>query len=74
MNKYILGDVVRLKKGHPCGENEWKILRLGVDIKLECLGCHKQIWLKRTEFNRRIRKIKNKEGKFVSIVHYGEEE
>ena len=66
---YELNDEVTLKKGHPCGENRWKILRMGVDMKLECLGCGKQVWLARMEFERRVRKIKVGE-KWIAIVHH----
>ena len=72
--KYKVGDIITLKKGHPCGENKWKILRTGADIKLQCLGCDKIVWLTRLEFNKRIRKIQDKNGKFVSIVHYEPED
>ncbi|NLW52334.1 MAG: DUF951 domain-containing protein [Tissierellia bacterium] len=74
MAKYKLNDIVTLKKGHPCGENKWEILRTGVDIKVKCLGCDKQIWLTRIEFEKRLRKIQNEKGKFVSIVNYESEE
>lgn len=67
--KYKIGDVITLKKGHPCGENKWEIMRTGAEIKLKCLGCDKQIWLSRVDFNKRIRKIEYN-GKFISIVHY----
>ncbi|MFA5577252.1 MAG: DUF951 domain-containing protein [Tissierellaceae bacterium] len=69
MLKYEMGDTVALKKGHPCGENKWEILRTGADIKLECLGCHRQIWLTRMEFEKRVRKILVKD-KWISIVNY----
>ena len=72
--KYKVNDIVTLKKGHPCGENKWEILRTGADIKLKCLGCDKIVWLTRIEFNKRIRKIQDKNGKFVSIVHYEPED
>lgn len=72
--KYKVNDIVTLKKGHPCGENKWEILRTGADIKLKCLGCDKIVWLTRLEFNKRIRKIQDKNGKFVSIVHYESED
>ncbi len=65
---YEVGDVVTLKKGHPCGENKWEILRTGVDIKLKCLGCERVIWLTRIEFEKRVRKIEV-DGKFISIIH-----
>ena len=72
--KYKVNDIVTLKKGHPCGENKWEILRTGADIKLKCLGGDKIVWLTRLEFNKRIRKIQDKNGKFVSIVHYEPED
>ncbi len=65
---YEVGDVVTLKKGHPCGENKWEILRTGLDIKLKCLGCERVIWLTRIEFEKRVRKIEV-DGKFISIIH-----
>lgn len=71
--KYKEGDVITLKKGHPCGENKWEILRTGADIKLKCLGCDREIWIKRLDFNKKIRKIKDGD-KFISIVHYHPEE
>lgn len=53
----------------------WEILRTGADIKLRCLGCDKLVWLKRIDFNKRIRKIKDvSQDKFVSIVNYEREE
>lgn len=67
--KYDTGDIVTLKKGHPCGENKWEILRTGVDIKLKCLGCDRQIWLPRMEFERRVRRILVDE-KWISIIHH----
>ena len=66
---YQLGDSVTLKKGHPCGENKWEILRTGVDIKLNCLGCNRQIWLTRIEFEKRVRKILVAD-KWIAIVHH----
>ncbi len=50
-----LGDVVRLKKPHPCGVNEWEIVRLGADIGLRCQGCDRKVMLVRSEFDRRFR-------------------
>ena len=74
MKKYKVGDIISLKKGHPCGENKWLVERLGADIKIKCLGCEKNIWLKRIEFDKKIRKIQDKNGKMVSIVNYNPEE
>ena len=69
MLKYDLGDIVALKKPHPCGENKCEIVRKGVDIKLRCLGCDRLIWLTRIEFEKRVRKILV-DDKWISIVHY----
>lgn len=66
---YEVDDIVTLKKGHPCGENKWKILRTGIDVKLECLGCARSIWMTRMEFEKRVRKIQE-DDKMVAIVHH----
>lgn len=50
-----LGDVVRLKKPHPCGANEWEVTRLGMEIGLTCRGCGRKVRLLRAEFDRRFR-------------------
>lgn len=50
-----LGDVIRLRKVHPCGSYEWKITRLGADIGLECLGCQRRVMLSRRKLARRLK-------------------
>ena len=45
--EYEVGDIVRLKKQHPCGSSEWEILRVGADFRLKCLGCGHQIMIAR---------------------------
>ena len=70
---YDVSDVVSLKKGHPCGENQWEILRTGADIKLQCKGCDRQVWLTRIEFDKRIRKILV-DDKWISIIHHKPDE
>lgn len=55
--KYNIGDVVQLKKAHPCGENKWEIMRTGVDFRLKCLGCERLVWLARRDFEKRVKKI-----------------
>jgi len=47
-----VGDVVVLRKGHPCGANEWLVRRIGADIGLTCRGCGRRVMLPRGEFNR----------------------
>ena len=51
------GDVVRLKKPHPCGSNEWEIDRIGADIGLRCRGCERRVLLPRSEFDRRFKQF-----------------
>ncbi len=74
VKKYKINDTVTLKKGHPCGENKWSIERVGADMKLKCQGCGKNIWMKRLDFDKKIRRIEDKNGKMVSIVNYNPEE
>ena len=45
--EYEVGDIVRLKKQHPCGSSEWEILRVGADFRLKCDGCGHQIMIER---------------------------
>ena len=49
------GDVVRLKKKHPCGGNEWRVVRVGTDIGIKCLKCQHYVVLERGVFERRVR-------------------
>ena len=56
-----LHDRVELKKPHPCGSFQWEILRVGMDIKLRCLGCGHELMLPRSKAEKRIRKILTKE-------------
>ena len=57
---YDLGDVVMMKKPHPCGANEWEIIRMGADIKIKCLGCGHIVMLSRRDFEKRLKKDKKK--------------
>ena len=50
-----LGDVVRLKKKHPCGSYEWQVVRLGADIGIKCLNCQHYVLLERSVFERRVK-------------------
>lgn len=54
MIAFSLGDVVRLRKPHACGANEWDVVRLGADIGLRCRECGHRIMLARSELERRI--------------------
>ncbi len=56
-----LHDLVELKKPHPCGSTRWEILRVGMDIKLRCLGCGHELMLPRSKAEKSIRKVLAKE-------------
>ncbi|MDD3337282.1 MAG: DUF951 domain-containing protein [Lachnospiraceae bacterium] len=45
---YELGDIITMKKPHPCGSHEWEVLRVGADFRLKCMGCGHQVMIKRT--------------------------
>ena len=55
--KYNIGTVLTMKKKHPCGGNEWEVVRLGADIKIKCLNCGHMVMIPRVEFNKKIKKI-----------------
>jgi hypothetical protein len=52
-----LGDVVRLRKPHPCGSYEWQVVRLGTDVGLVCQTCGRRVLLPRGVFNKRLKTI-----------------
>lgn len=52
-----LGDIIRLRKKHPCGSYDWEVVRLGLDIGLICQGCGRRILLPRSTFNKRLKVI-----------------
>jgi hypothetical protein len=52
-----LGDVVRLKKVHPCGGYDWQVVRLGADIGLKCLKCGRRVLLERGVFQRKVKQF-----------------
>lgn len=60
MKDYDLNDIVEMKKAHPCGANQWKIIRMGMDIKIECTNCNHLVMMPRREFERKLKKILNK--------------
>ena len=55
--EYNIGNIVTMKKGHPCGANEWEVIRVGADIKLRCTKCNRIIMMSRIDFNKRLKKI-----------------
>ena len=58
--EYNLNDIVEMKKPHPCGTNRWEIVRMGMDIRIKCLGCGHLILLSRREFEKKMKKMLEK--------------
>ncbi|HHW48240.1 MAG TPA: DUF951 domain-containing protein [Clostridiaceae bacterium] len=55
--KFHLGDIVELKKQHPCGSKQWEVLRTGADFRIKCLGCGHQVMLPRPKFEKSVKKV-----------------
>ena len=53
----FMGDAVRLRKVHPCGGYEWRVVRLGADIGMVCQTCQRRVLLPRREFEKRVKKF-----------------
>ena len=53
-----VGDIVKLKKQHPCGSHEWEVLRIGADFRVKCLGCDHQIMIPRKTLEKSVKEIR----------------
>jgi len=56
-HRYVVGDVVRLRKTHPCGCDEWEVTRTGIDFGLRCLKCGRRVMIPRPRFERSVRAV-----------------
>lgn len=56
-----LHDILELKKEHPCGSRQWEVLRVGMDIKLRCLGCSHELMAPRRKIEKSIKRVLSKE-------------
>ena len=54
---FNLGDIVEMKKKHPCGSNQFEIIRVGADIKIKCTGCGRIVMIPRGKFKKEAKKI-----------------
>ena len=59
-----VGDILTMKKPHPCGSKQWKVLRTGMDFKLSCVGCGHEVMLPRSKAEKKIRSIE-REGETI---------
>ena len=55
-----VGDIVKLKKQHPCGSHEWEVLRIGADFRVKCMGCEHQIMIPRKTLEKSVKEIVRK--------------
>lgn len=53
-----VGDIVKLKKQHPCGSHEWEVLRIGADFRIKCVGCGHQIMIPRKTLEKSVKEVK----------------
>lgn len=56
-NNYGIGSILELKKKHPCGSYLFKVVRVGVDIKIKCMECGHMVMLPRVELNKKIKRV-----------------
>ena len=63
--KFSLGDILIMKKKHPCGSDRFAVLRLGSDVRISCVGCKRDLTIKRESLEKSIKSIeaKNEEGR-----------
>ena len=54
---FQVGDIVKMKKSHPCGSDRWEILRTGADFRIKCLGCTRSLMLSRPKFEKSVKEI-----------------
>ena len=52
-----INDIVTMKKGHPCGSNQWEVLRVGADFKIKCMGCGHMVMIPRTKLEKNIKEV-----------------
>ena len=63
---YEVGDIVKLKKPHPCGSQEWEILRVGADFRLKCMGCGHMVMVTRRLVEKNTRGLRKPDGTDVN--------
>ena len=59
--KFEVGDIIKMKKLHPCGSAEWEILRVGADFRLKCLGCDHQVMVTRKLVEKNTKSVRKKD-------------
>lgn len=57
MMEFQVGNIIKLKKKHPCGSDQWEVLRVGADFRLKCMGCSHQVMMKRTLVEKNLKAV-----------------
>ncbi|MBO5140601.1 MAG: DUF951 domain-containing protein [Peptococcaceae bacterium] len=60
--KLYVGDIIQTKKNHPCGGNQWEIMRVGMDFRIRCTTCDHQAWIPRVKLEKSIKKVVSSAG------------
>ena len=58
-----IGDIVQMRKTHPCGSDRWRVYRVGADVGVRCLGCDHRVMMPRRKFERGVKRIVREEDK-----------
>ncbi len=58
--RFEVGDIVEMKKDHPCGSKNWKITRVGADFRMTCQGCNHSVMIPRVKFEKSVKRIVQK--------------
>ncbi|EFR43211.1 DUF951 domain-containing protein [Dialister micraerophilus] len=59
--KFCVGDIVQMKKKHPCGSDNWEVLQLGSDMRVRCKGCEHITLVNRPKFMKNVKKVLNRD-------------
>ena len=57
VDELLLGDLVQMRKTHPCGSDKWTVIRVGADIKIRCSGCGRIVMMDRADFTKQMKKV-----------------
>lgn len=55
--RFRLGDIVRMRKKHPCGDDRWEVMRTGADFRMRCLGCGRVVMVSRRKFEKSVKEV-----------------
>lgn len=72
IREFALGDTVQMKKKHPCGTDQWVVVRTGADIKIRCTVCGRVVMMERPVFEKRARRVVRRAEQQAAPVEKGE--